>query len=267
MTRPTAARFEKWEGLGNDFALLRADEAQIHPELVRRLCDRRFGIGADGVILVSMDGDRPRMIVYNADGSRPEMCGNGLRCVASYLAARAEREGEFVVATDAGERACSVVAIGSDRFEVSVDMGRARRGADLRVTIDGAPHEFHSIDVGNPHAITFAPYEEAEIDRIGPAVAVTPPAGTNVEFCRTFEGQDRIEVTVWERGVGRTLACGTGACAVAAAACEIGRAPFGAPIRVALPGGELSITVTPETRALRMRGPARRVFSGEVMLA
>jgi diaminopimelate epimerase len=267
MTTRATARFEKWEGLGNDFAIFRADEAEMRPGLARRLCDRRFGLGADGVILVSMDRSRPRMIVYNADGSRPEMCGNGLRCVASYLAARGAMEGELVVATDAGDRACSVHAIGPDRFEVAVEMGRARRGPDLRVTLAGVEHHFHSIDVGNPHAITFAPYDDAAIDRVGPAVAVTPPAGTNVEFCRLGDGPDRIAVTVWERGVGRTLACGTGACAVAAAACETGRAPFGAPIRVALPGGELSITVAPETRALRMRGPARRVFSGEVTLA
>lgn len=267
MTTRKAARFEKWEGLGNDFAVFRADEVDIGPELARRLCDRRFGIGGDGVLLVSSDAGRPRMIVYNADGSRPEMCGNGLRCVASHLAARSEIEGDVVVATDAGDRACSIRATGPDLFEVTVEMGTARRGEDLAVTLAGVEHRFHWIDVGNPHAITFAPYAEADIDRIGPAVAVAPPGGTNVEFCKVIEGQGLITVTVWERGVGRTLACGTGACAVAAAACETGRAHFGAPIRVALPGGELEITVAPGTRAIRMRGPARRVFSGEVVLA
>jgi diaminopimelate epimerase len=101
-------------------------------------------------------------------------------------------------------------------------------------------------------------------------VAAAPPGGVNVEFCRAAAPPGearRIEVTVWERGVGRTLACGTGACAVAAAACEIGLAPYGAPIQVVLPGGGLSITVAAGTRALSMRGSARRVFSGEVVIA
>jgi diaminopimelate epimerase len=267
MSAGKIARFEKWEGLGNDFVVVRAEEVQMGPDLARRLCDRRFGIGGDGVLVVSTAADRPRMTVYNADGSRPEMCGNGLRCVASHLAARGEAEGDLIVATDAGDRACAVRALGPDRFEVTVDMGTARRGEDLVVTLADAEHRFHWIDVGNPHAITFTPYAQAEINRIGPEVAVAPPGGTNVEFCEVSAGQDLIAVTVWERGVGRTLACGTGACAVAAAACETGRARFGAPIRVALPGGELEITVAPGSRALGMRGPARRVFSGEVVLA
>jgi len=259
------ARFEKWEGLGNDFALFAAEELTIEPDLVRRLCDRRLGIGADGVIVVAMEESRPRMIVYNADGSRPEMCGNGLRCVAAYLVARGKASVELVAQTDAGDRACSIRPVDESRFEVTVDMGAARRGEDLAITIAGAAHLFHTVDVGNPHAITFELYDAAAIDRIGPEVSALPRGGTNVEFCRV-EGRGLIAVTVWERGVGRTQACGTGACAVAAAACETGRASFGAPIKVALPGGELEITVAPETRALRMRGPARRVFSGEVVL-
>lgn len=267
MTARNVARFEKWQGLGNDFAVFRAEDVNMPPELARRLCDRRFGIGADGVLLVSTNAGRPRMIVYNADGSRPEMCGNGLRCVASHLAAHGHAQGEIVVATDAGDRACAIRALGPDQFEVTVGMGNARPGEDLVVNLAGVEHRFFWIDVGNPHAITFAPHTQAEIDRIGPAVAVTPPGGTNVEFCEVSEAEALITVTVWERGVGRTLACGTGACAVAAAACETGRARFGAPIRVALPGGELEITVAPGSRALQMRGPARRVFSGEVVLA
>src|SRR6185295_3042459 len=101
------ARFEKWEGLGNDFALFAAEDINIQPELVRRLCDRRLGIGADGVILVAIEESRPRMIVYNADGSRPEMCGNGLRCVAIHLAEKlGDGNAEIVVDTDAGPLRC-----------------------------------------------------------------------------------------------------------------------------------------------------------------
>ena len=259
--------FEKWEGLGNDFILVDDLTASIGPDAARALCDRRFGIGADGVLVVDRTGPVPRMIVWNADGSRPEMCGNGLRCVAAHLARAvgAPPSGVLLIATDTGEKECAVIAAGPGYFDVTVEMGVARPRGEIAFIVDGREHAFLDVDVGNPHAITFAPYIEAAIDRVGPIVAVAPEGGTNVEFCRVEA--DRIVVVVWERGVGRTLACGTGACAVAAAACDTGRASFGAPIRVALPGGELTITVTAGSRALRMRGPARRVFSGEIDLA
>ncbi len=261
------ARFEKWEGLGNDFVVLRDLGAALDDAIVQRLCDRRLGVGADGVLLVEAS-PRPRMIVRNADGSRPEMCGNGLRCVAGHLSSAAEG-GTLVVATDAGEKVCRIVETGEGRFDVAVDMGVARRGEDLVATIGGREHRFATVDMGNPHAITFERYEEREVDVIGPAVATLPAGGTNVEFCRDASDakERRIDVVVWERGVGRTLACGTGACAVAAAACDSGRARFGEPIVVRLPGGPLEITVDGVTRAVRMRGPARRVFTGEVVLA
>ena len=257
-------RFEKWEGLGNNFVLLRDPGVTLDDATVRRLCDRRFGVGANGVLLVEVAGGAPRMIVRNADGSRPEMCGNGLRCVAGHLS----RGGRLVVATDAGERACDVHPGGDDAVDVLVDMGVARRGEDLIAAFGGREHRFSTIDMGNPHAVTFAEHDDALVDSLGPAVAVLPPGGTNVELCRENPGADaRIDVVVWERGVGRTLACGTGACAVAAVACDTGRARFDAPITVVLPGGALEITVAAGTRAVRMRGPARRVFSGEVVIA
>jgi diaminopimelate epimerase len=256
-------RFEKWEGLGNDFLVVDDPSITIGPEAARVLCDRHFGVGADGVLVVDRRDPVPRMIVWNADGSRPEMCGNGLRCVAGHLVAR-EGGLAFTIATDAGEKHCSVATRSNDYY-VTIQMGAARSRGEITCTVDGAEHRFLDVDVGNPHAITFAPYDEAAIDRVGPAVAVAPEGGTNVEFCRVEA--DRIVVVVWERGVGRTLACGTGACAVAAAACDTGRAAFGAPIRVALPGGELLITVSEGTHELSMGGPARRVFTGEVVLA
>jgi diaminopimelate epimerase len=266
-------RFEKWEGLGNDFIVIgRPDGETLDEARVRALCDRRRGIGADGVLMIEgAEQGRPRMIVYNADGSRPEMCGNGLRCVAAYLAsASAGLTREILVATDAGEKRCVVQESGPARYDVTVDMGTARLGNELRVRIDSREHRFQRVDVGNPHAITFDPYDQAEIDHIGPTVATSVRGGTNVEFCRVHTAEDggsRIDVVVWERGVGRTLACGTGACAVAAAACEVGRTSFGVPIRVGLPGGELSITVGETRRDLVMRGPAQRVFAGEVVSA
>jgi diaminopimelate epimerase len=257
--------FEKWEGLGNDFVLVELAAANLTPAQVTRLCDRRRGVGADGVLhLEGVSAERPRMIVRNADGSRPEMCGNGLRCVAAYVSARTGAA-EVEVATDAGDRACTIEA-GADGFEVTVAMGVARRSEDLSVALGGRTHSFHVVDVGNPHAITFEPYDDAAIDVVGPAVATTPAGGINVEFCRVHEGERLIEITVWERGVGRTLACGTGACAVAVAACETGRAPFGVPLRLRLPGGDLEVTVDERERTMLMKGPARRVFVGETVI-
>jgi diaminopimelate epimerase len=254
--------FEKWEGLGNDFIVLRESGLSLDDASVRRLCDRRFGIGADGVLLIEGAGTaRPRMIVRNADGTRPEMCGNGLRCVAGALG----REGVIVVSTDAGEKSCEVRGRGQHVVDVIVDMGTARRGDDLMRVIDGKESRFLTIDVGNPHAVTFDVYGDEILARVGPALGAEVPGGTNVELCA--ELPDEIAVLVWERGVGRTLACGTGACAVAAAACETGRASFDAPLRVHLPGGVLEVTVAKGARDVRMKGPARRVFTGEVTSA
>jgi diaminopimelate epimerase len=263
--------FEKWEGLGNDFIVLQdplpgapqsSASLPLDDATVRALCDRRFGIGADGVLVVEGAAtDRPRMIVRNADGSRPEMCGNGIRCVAGALG----REGIVVIGTDAGDKTCEVRRRAPHAVDVVVEMGPARRGEDLVAEVDGAAMRFLTIDMGNPHVVTFDLFGDEALERVGPRVGARVPGGTNVELCT--QGPDEIAVLVWERGVGRTLACGTGACAVAAAACETGRASFGAPIRVRLPGGVLEITVAKGGREVRMRGPARRVFTGEVVRA
>ncbi|EYF03596.1 diaminopimelate epimerase [Chondromyces apiculatus] len=265
--------FEKWEGLGNDFIVVEGLPMSV--ELARTLCDRRFGIGADGVLVVRVDPEAaPRMQVWNADGSRPEMCGNGLRCVAAWLVdhGRVATGDGLRIQTDAGERRCDIVAAGPDLYQVTVDMGRARLTGPLVIPAEGAKgaevqeHRFTCVDMGNPHAVTFAPHPPKAIDTLAPRVATLPPEGTNVELCR-MTGPRRIEVLVWERGVGRTLACGTGACAVAAVACDQGLTPYGEPLDVVLPGGALTIQVAAGTRALTMRGPARRVFVGEVVTA
>lgn len=271
MKKPRYIAFEKWEGLGNDFVVVELPQGTTKPFAPKRtqlLCDRRRGIGADGILFIDHSGPHPRMIVSNADGSRPEMCGNGLRCVAAYLAQQVAEDHDvvtLVISTDAGEKRCRVEE-GETEYAVAVDMGIARKTKPLEVTIAGKSHAFTTIDIGNPHAITFDPaYTQSDIDIIGPLVATSIPGGTNVEFCRidTSGARPRIDVTVWERGVGRTLACGTGACAVAAAACDAQAIPFGKAVDVVLPGGILEITVA-STRQVRMRGPARCVFRGEV---
>ena len=253
-------RFEKYEGLGNDFVLVELqDETALGPEAARALCDRHYGIGADGVLLVlpASKGAAGRMLVLNADGSRPEMCGNGLRCVALHLHRRGAGEA-FVVETDAGPRQCRM--LGSN---VEIGLGRGTRLPQHVADFDGARVPFDRISMGNPHAVTFdAPVPDAAIDRFGQDVSRSIEGGSNVEFATTIARGD-FQVVVWERGVGRTLACGTGAGATAVSAVLEGRADHGVPLRVGLPGGALELVVSRELEVL-LRGPARHVFSGEV---
>jgi diaminopimelate epimerase len=205
----------------------------------------------------------------NADGSRPQMCGNGLRCVALLLA-RSHGRDRFAVDTDAGRRDVVVpdAAAGGEPGWVEVDMGAAvDTGPTRPAAADG--REFLGVSMGNPHAIAFVgPSDEPEVlaRMLGPGITTDPiyPEGTNVEFARV-EDTGRIRLVVWERGAGLTAACGTGACATAAAAVRTGRVPGDGPVWVDLPGGPLRITVPADASAgVRMYGPARVVFSGEL---
>jgi diaminopimelate epimerase len=258
--------FKKYEGLGNDFVLLELPKASLAEAAVRRLCDRHFGIGGDGVLVVTAGKNAKAaatMIVLNADGSRPEMCGNGVRCVAFHLAKKAGRDAlDVTIDTDAGPRVCKVRG-----DQVEVEMGNLVDLGPIEVTVEGRVHKFARISAGNPHAITFDRYEQSEIDVIGPAVATSSlfPEGTNVEFARLTD-HGSIDVVVWERGVGRTLACGTGACATVAAACLQRQQSFDEFVEVHLPGGALRVRVSKGELAATMRGPARLVFEGEVTL-
>jgi len=270
MTEPTNLRFAKYEGLGNDFLIVdAADETLLNSAQVAKLCDRHFGVGGDGVLLVTPPtslGARATMVVLNADGSRPEMCGNGLRCVALHLALQDRALGaSFIVDTDAGPRLVAVER-NDKSASVSVGMGRGLPEGELSHVFGGATLAFARVSMGNPHAVTFdAGLDERALDELGPALSAQFPAGSNIELVTT-QGERVLDLLVWERGVGRTLACGTGACAVVVAAARQGRVPFDSEIEVRLPGGPLHITVARETLDVTMRGPARRVFSGEVSL-
>ncbi len=271
-----ALGFYKYEGLGNDFVLVEADrEDVVTPALARQLCDRRLGVGADGVLLLlppRSTGADARMKVLNADGSVPEMCGNGLRCaVLHHARTRGRRAGEVSFDTDAGLRPC-VVDDENGRGLVTVDMGVVRVTGDVTLELDDDaggergprdPWELSLADAGNPHAITTSPATRAVIDAVGPRLATHShfPAGTNVEFAVFRKGA--IDLVVWERGVGVTHACGTGACATVAVGVARGLVPAGEDVTVNLPGGALSVTMRPDGHAI-MRGPARHVFSGTV---
>jgi diaminopimelate epimerase len=268
-----ALGFHKYEGLGNDFVLVEAEhEDAVSPDLARSLCDRRFGVGADGVLLLlppTSASAQARMKVLNADGSVPEMCGNGLRCAVLHLArSRGQEAGELTFDTGAGLRPCTV----DDRDGqglVTVDMGVVKVTAtvSLDVGAGGASDvwELTLADAGNPHAITTRPASRAVIDTVGPRIATHArfPAGTNVEFAVFRKGA--IDLVVWERGVGVTHACGTGACATVAVGVARGLVAVGEEIAVHLPGGQLSVTVRADGCAI-MRGPARHVFSGQTSI-
>lgn len=258
-------RFEKWHGLGNDFVVVDGDDlpASTDASVVAALCDRRRGIGADGVLIVERAGrsGEAAMIVRNADGSRPEMCGNGLRCVLGYLLGDRDTLGE-PVRTDAGLLACDV-----ERAEqgviATIQMGRARMEGKLDLDFEGERWSFDRVNMGNPHAIVFRRPGDALIERLGPAVERAVPGSTNVEFVTESSG---LTIRVWERGVGFTDACGTGACAVVALACREGRAPFDQWVTARLPGGPLDVKVASDTFTVTLRGAAIRVFSGTTNL-
>jgi len=262
-------RFQKYEGIGNDFVLVEAhDDGAVDAAGARHLCDRHFGVGADGVLVVApatTGRAAARMVIFNADGSRAEMCGNGLRCVALHLTlARGQSCAEFVVDTDAGPRECDVHRDG-DGAHVLIGLGAGTIVGPHTADFGGTAVDFLRVSMGNPHAVTFASqYTEADIDHFAPQLSSAFPEGSNAEFA-TVTGPRSIDLVVWERGVGRTLACGTGAAATVVAAAVSDRVPYDEEIEVRLPGGLLSIAVQREGLGVKLRGPARRVFSGEVV--
>ena len=260
--------FAKYEGLGNDFLVLDAaewPEPELTPALAQRLCDRHRGVGGDGLLWVDRAGGAVRMVILNADGSRPEMCGNGVRCVAAWLVDRGELAvgDALVVESDAGPRPVRVRAVHDGVSEVEVAMGRAAvTDAASVVDVGGAQMAVRAVDMGNPHGVVFgAPDDPDAVGALVRGVTALPvfPKGVNVEL--VTEARDGFRTRVHERGVGWTQACGTGACAVAAAAVRHGLAKVGAPTRVTLDGGDLEVTVDARSH-VTMRGPARRVFTG-----
>lgn len=276
-------RFTKMHGLGNDFLVIddRDEVWEFQPDAVRWLCDRHFGVGADGLILVRPADDEEalfRMIIFNADGSRPEMCGNGVRCFAKWLVDRELVEGDVLgVETDGGVRRIDVQRGEDGRMELArVDMGvpvltpseipadfPGEQVFECAIETELGQVQVTAVSMGNPHAVIWVDdVETAPVETLGPLVETHPafPKGTNVEFAQLVEGEtDLIRVRVWERGVGETLACGTGACATLVAAtlsCRTGREAT-----IELPGGELRVAWSPDG-PVYMTGTADEVFEG-----
>ena len=256
MTRPT--HLTKHHGLGNDFLVLLG--AAVGGAMARALCDRRRGVGADGLIGVTPwgGGSDVTMDLYNADGSPAEMSGNGIRCVAQAVArSRGADVLDLSVDTPAGARSVQVRPGGSAvTASVRVDMGRARE-RPVVVPVEAPAIKGIGVDVGNPHLVLLVD----DLDTVDPGVAGPGYGGDmNVEFVAPVE--DGLAMKVWERGVGVTEACGTGACAAAFAAHQWGLVGGEGPVVVHMPGGEAVVEMGPTGMALT--GPVVWVADIEV---
>lgn len=272
-------RFSKYQGTGNDFVMIEDldDRLDLSADAVQAICDRRFGVGADGVIRLApgTDGGQFFMDHMNADGTTAEMCGNGIRCLAVFARdIGATSETELKVLTRSGLKVVSVNADAS----VTVDMGApifdppaipvTASGSDalqLRIEAAGESHTAACLSMGNPHAVLFVnDPDAAPVPSLGPEIETHElfPNKTNVEFAAP-RAPDRIDMRVWERGVGETMACGTGACAVGVAARLLKDTEES--VTVALPGGDLRIDWAGDltTQAsVYMTGPAVKSFDG-----
>ena len=275
-------RFTKMQGLGNDYVYVDAAKETVRDPaaVARRISDRRFGIGSDGLILIhppsSPDADF-RMEMYNADGSRGEMCGNGLRCIAKYVYDHGiARRTSLRAETDAGIKQVEVLVEGGKAVGATIDMGPPRldraeipmvgppgrvvgerlRAADRDIVVT-------CVSMGNPHCVTFVDDPDSyPVEVVGPAVERHPsfPRRTNVEFVKVLSPSEAVQRT-WERGSGETLACGSGACAVAVAGRLNGL--LGPDVTIRLRGGDLRVRWEGEGASVLMTGPAVEVFSGE----
>jgi diaminopimelate epimerase len=256
-------RFVKGHGTENDFVVLpETAESDFDAELVRALCDRRAGIGADGVLRVHRDDAGEWFMDYrNADGSVAETCGNGIRVFARYLVtAGLAQPGRLQVGTRSGVRRVDVPADGGD---ITVDMGPAAPLPDAVVTIGDREFKAHGWSMGNPHLVVLDAGDLDSLDMsVAPQIdpAASYPDGVNVEVVESV-GSQHIRMRVHERGSGETRSCGTGACAAAVAAMEAAQAWM--PYTVDVPGGRLGVEWTSDGAVL-LSGPAVLVATGEV---
>jgi diaminopimelate epimerase len=274
--------FYKYHGLGNDFILIdnRDNSIKVSPEAVKSMCHRFFGIGADGLILAenSVSSDI-RMIIYNSDGSRAEMCGNGLRCFSKFVYEKLGiKKNTLVVETDSGILAAEVIAEGGYVDAVKVNMGRpVFQNEKIPCTIEKNPIVQHEADIegrlykitsllmGVPHTVIFTDeIDDESVVKNGKIVENSKifPGKTNVNFVKIISGNE-IVLRTWERGAGYTYACGTGACASVVAGVMSGMLQNN--VLVHLRGGDLNISWK-DKGEVYMEGPAVEVYEGEYKL-
>lgn len=276
--------FTKAHGIGNDFIIIDGMDGTISftaPQ-IKLLCDRHFGIGADGLIIArpSEKGDA-FMLFYNPDGTQAEMCGNGIRCLAKFLYERNIVEKDVMrLETLAGVKRVELIFNGAEVTGARVEMGKPsfkaedipttlREGKeeaiDVELPVGKGKVKVSCVSMGNPHCVVFVDnVEEAPVEEIGSRIETHEafPERTNVEFVE-IRDSSTIKVRVWERGAGETLACGTGACAAAAAACY--QRYCLSPVKVDLPGGRLLIDFAADG-TIYMTGPAESVYNGFLSL-
>jgi diaminopimelate epimerase len=260
--------FTKMHGLGNDYLYVYGEVPSNIEEISKRLSERHFGAGADGMIYISPCADADfKMRIFNADGSEARMCGNGIRCVGKYVYDKGYTDKTvLLVETLSGIKTLVLDLCCGKVKSVSVDMGEAVVTDDMTLRIDHETIVLTPVSVGNPHAVIFVEdINAAPLTTLGPKIAHHEafPDGVNVEFVQVL-GDGELRMRVWERGSGVTMACGTGACASAAAAVRKAYCTSSEPIKVHLDGGSLQITVAQDNK-ITMTGPAEFVYEGETI--
>lgn len=276
-------KFTKMQGLGNDYVYVNCFKETIEnpPEMAKKVSNRNFGIGSDGLIMINpSDVADFEMEMYNADGSRSEMCGNGIRCVGKYVYDYGLTEKEHIsVETLAGIKYLDLMVEDGKVKLVKVDMGSPElvpanipivadgdRVIDEPINVNGTEYRMTGVSMGNPHAVVYVEdVKGLDIETIGPAFENHErfPNRVNTEFVKVLD-RNTVEMRVWERGSGETMACGTGACAVAVACILNGFTED--KVTVKLLGGDLQIEWDKEADKVYMTGPAEVSFDGEINL-
>lgn len=276
-------KFTKMQGLGNDYVYVNCFKETIEnpPEMAKKVSNRNFGIGSDGLIMINpSDVADFEMEMYNADGSRSEMCGNGIRCVGKYVYDYGLTEKEHIsVETLAGIKYLDLTVEDGKVKLVKVDMGNPElvpanipivadgdRVIDEPINVNGTEYRMTGVSMGNPHAVVYVEdVKGLDIETIGPAFENHErfPNRVNTEFVKVLD-RNTVEMRVWERGSGETMACGTGACAVAVACILNGFTED--KVTVKLLGGDLQIEWDKEADKIYMTGPAEVSFDGEINL-
>ena len=277
-------KFAKMQGCGNDYVYINGLEEKIDtgkkPDLVRRLSERHFGIGSDGVIFINpSDIADFEMEMYNADGSRSEMCGNGIRCVAKYVYdKKMTTEKEFTVESFGKIKNITIIDENGKAKLIKVGMGTPELRTEMipavydaetiiakPIIADGKEWEGTCVSMGNPHVVMFVDdVKGMDLEKIGPKFENHPmfPNRTNAEFVKIIDAET-VEMRVWERGTGETLACGTGCCATAVACILNGKT--GNKVLVKVLGGEILVEWDRESNEIYMTGPGEFVFEGEIL--
>ena len=276
-------KFTKMQGLGNDYVYVNCFEEKIEnpPAVARYVSDRHFGIGSDGLIMINPSEVADfEMEMYNADGSRGEMCGNGIRCVAKYVYDYGLTDKtQISVETLGGIKYLDLTVEDGKVVLVKVDMGKPELKSDLipiisenekvidePIEVDGQVYHMTGVSMGNPHTVIYVDdVKNLDLEKIGPKFENHErfPKRINTEFVHCID-RNTVEMRVWERGSGETLACGTGACATAVAAAITGRSSRESDI--VMDGGTLHIEWSEQDGHVYMTGPAAFAFEGEVAL-